>query len=235
MKAERIRLDAHYEVLFSHPAFGQMGSFAQIIEPIYNAISPEVSIPSDAIKLESGNTIANTGVTLTLFSGCYVFRTRLDGYDAYFTEIQSQKDIEQAKRYTKLFENAIRGFFTDSVSSYSKLVTSSWLTIDGGFVAADSLVRGLTSLPDACDPFQIGAKNTSSTNVEFECFNNEQHWKYVITVARSALPEADLFLGFSGQYDSGCPFDSLDKKLDHITAVTRSIVEKLNLEADIAR
>ena len=84
MRARTARFDAYYEVAFNRPAFSRVASFSQIIEPIYDAFSAEVSIPPDAIKLENGNTIATAGVTLTLFSGFSLFEARLDGYKVRF-------------------------------------------------------------------------------------------------------------------------------------------------------
>ena len=69
MKATIVWFDAYYDVSFSRPAFSRLGSFAQIIEPIHDALCSEVPIPSNAISLENGNTIATAVVTVTLFSG----------------------------------------------------------------------------------------------------------------------------------------------------------------------
>ena len=69
---------------FHRPAFSRIASFSQTVEPIYDAFSSELPIPPDAIKLETGNTIATAGVTLTLFSGFSLFEARLDGYKVHF-------------------------------------------------------------------------------------------------------------------------------------------------------
>ncbi len=228
MKARIVRFDAHYEVAFSRPAFSRIASFAQIIEPIYDAFGSELIIPSDAISLENGNTIATAGVTLTLFSGLSVFEAKLDGYKAHFLDLRSSAAIDRAKRHAKLFEDAIRGFLTDGVPAHSRLVTPSWLTVEGGIPAAVALVRRLTWLPDSDDPFQIDATNTRSL-VKFECFNNENLWKIGITIDKSALQEADLFLELSGEYTSGSHFDSFDKKANHLATVSRAVTDKLDL------
>ncbi|MXY39940.1 MAG: hypothetical protein F4160_15325 [Rhodospirillaceae bacterium] len=228
MKARIVRFDAHYEVAFSRPAFSRIASFSQIMEPIYDAFSPELIIPSDAISFESGNTIATAGVTLTLFSGLNVFEAKLDGYMAHFLDLRSPDAIDRAKRHAKLFEDAVCGFLIDGVPAHSKLVTSSWLTVEGGVAAAEALVRRLTWLPDSDDPFQIEAANTRSI-VKFECFNKDELWKMGITIEKSALPEADLFLELSGDYASDSYFDSIDNKADHISAISLAVVDKLGL------
>ena len=228
MKARIVRSDAHYEVAFSRPAFSRIASFAQIIEPIYDAFCSELIIPSDAISLENGNTIATAGVTLTLFSGFSVFEAKLDGYKAHFHDLRSSDAIDQAKQHTTLFEDAICGFLTDGIPAHSRLVTSSWLTVEGGISAAEALVRRLTWLPDSDDPFQIEATNTRSL-VKFECLNNDNLWKIGITVDKSALQKADLFLELSGEYASGSHFDSFDNKANHLATVSRAVIDKLDL------
>ena len=107
MKAQIVRIDARYEVAFSRPAFSQIASFAKIIEAIYDAFSSELKIPSDAIRLENGNTIATAGVTLTLFSGVSVFEAKLDGFKAHLLDLRSPETIDQAKRHINLFEGSL--------------------------------------------------------------------------------------------------------------------------------
>ena len=228
MKARIARFDAHYEVAFSRPAFSRIASFSQIIEPIYDAFGTDTPIPSDAIKLESGNTIATAGVTLTLFSGLTVFEAKLDGYKAHFLDLRSPEAIDQAKRHAKLFEAAICGFLADGVPGHSRIVTPSWLTVEGGQNAAETLVRNLTWLPEAHDPFEIGATNVRSL-VKFECLNTDDLWTVGITMDKSALPEAHLFLELSAEYKSDSQFDTFDKKADHLSTVTRSVIDKLGL------
>lgn len=231
MKARIVRFDAHYEVAFTRPAFSRIASFAQIIEPIYDAFSSELAIPRDAICLENGNTIATAGVTLTLFSGLSVFEARLDGYKAHFLDLRSSDAIDRAKRHAKLFEDATCGFLTEGVPAHSRVVTPSWLSLEGGIPAAEALARSLTWLPDSVDPFQIEATNTRSL-VKFECLNNSDLWKIGITVDKSALQEADLFLELSGEYASGSHFDSFDDKANHLATVSRAVIDKLGLTVE---
>ncbi len=227
MNARIVRSDTHYEVGFSRPAFSRITSFAQIIEPIYDAFCTEFEIPSDAISLENGNTIATAGVTLTLFSGLSVFEAKLDGFKAHFLDLRSSDAIDRAKRHARLFEDVVCGFLADGVPAHSRLVTPSWLSIEGGIPAAEALVRRLTWLPDSDDPFEIEATNTRSL-VKFECSNN-QLWQIGITADKSALHEADLFLELSGEYASGSHFDSFDDKANHLGRVSRAAIGKLGL------
>ena len=230
MKASIVRSDTIYEAAFSRPAFEQIASFTQIIEPICDAFCSEVIIPSEAINLGNGNSLATSGVTLTLFSGRSVFEARLDGYRACSYDLRSPEDIERAKRHAKLFESAIRGFLTDSVPAHSRFITPSWLAIEGGKTSTEALIRNLTWLPKADDPFQIGATEVHSI-VKFECINKDELWNIGITVDRdrSALPEADLFLELSGEYALGSQLDTFDKIADHFFTISQSIVDKLDL------
>ena len=231
MKARIARFDAYYEVAFSRPAFSRVASFSQIIEPIYDAFSAEVPIPPDAIKLENGNTISTAGVTLTLFSGFGSFEARLDGYKVHFLDLRSPEAIDQAKRYAKLFESAVRGFLTDGIPAHWRLITPSWLTVDGGVDAAGDLTRRLTWLPESHDPFEIGSTEVSS-QVRFNCFNTEDLWTVRVTVDKSAIPDTHLFLEISGEYAQGSHFDTLDKQAEHLSIVSKPVIDKLGLEVE---
>lgn len=231
MKARIARFDVHYEVNFSRPAFSRIASFSQIIEPIYDAFCSEMSIPSDAIKLEIGNSIDTAGVTLTLFSGLSVFEAKLDGYKAHIIDLRSRESIDQAKRHAKQFETAICGFMADGTPGLSKLITPSWLRLEGGVSAADAFVRNLTWLPESNDPFQIGTTNVRSM-VKFECSSTDEQLTVGVTVDRSALREADLFLEISTEFGVGTQFDNFDKKIDHLNSLTRSVFDKLGLEME---
>ena len=228
MKARIARFDAHYEVTFSRPAFSRIASFSQIIETIYDAFSAETPIPSDAIQLENGNTIATAGVTLTLFSGLSVFEAKLDGYKAHFLDLRSPEAIDRAKRHANLFEAAISAFLPDGAPGHSRIVTPSWFVIDGGIDAAETLIRSLTWLPESHDPFQIGATNVRSL-VKFECFNTDDLWTVGVTLDKSALLEAHLFVEIAAEYSSGSQFDTFDKKTEHLSTVSRSVIDSLGL------
>ena len=105
-------------------------SFAQIIEPIHNALSEEFVVPSDAIKIETGNSIANSGVTVSLLSGNVVFEARLDGYKAHFLNLRHPEDFDFAERCTKSFENAVTDFLSDGKAALCRMITSSWLNLE---------------------------------------------------------------------------------------------------------
>lgn len=229
MKVSVARSDAYYEVAFHRPAFSRIASFSQIVEPIYDAFSPEVPISPEAIKLEDGNTIATAGVTLTLFSGFSLFEARLDGYNARFQDLRSSEAIDQAKRHAQLFESAVCGFLADGIPAHWRLIIPSWLTVDGGMEEAEGLIRRLTWLPESNDPFEIGSTKVSS-QVRFDCFNKEDLYTVRVSVDKSAMPDTHLFLEISSEYVQGSAFNTLDKQAEHLSIVWNSVVNKLGLE-----
>ena len=231
MKAHIARLDAHYEVEFLRPAFGRIASFSQIIEKIYDSFSEEIHIPSDAIKLENGSTISTAGVTLSLFSGLSSFEARLDGYKAHFLDLQSREAIDRAKRHAKLFEAAVRGFLIDATPAHWRLVTPSWLTVDGGMDAAERLVRNFSWLPESHDSFGIGATRVSS-RVRFDCLNPDKHWAIGIILDKPVLPETHLFFEISSTYTPGTNYDTFDRMTEHLSSASKLVIEKLGLELE---
>ena len=230
MKASIIRLDAFYEVDYSRPAFSRVASFLQIMEPIYDAFSEEVQIPSDAMKLENGDTIATAGVTLNLFSGQSLFEVKLDGYKAKFYDLQSPESIEQAKRHAMLFETVVSEFMQDGIPAHWKIVLPCWLSIKelDSVKITEKLIRNFTWLPDSNDPFEIGATSVSS-GVRFDCVNLDESWNVGIMLNKSFLKGSDLFIEFSGEYQSGSRFETFNQKLEHLSSVLISVIEKLGL------
>ena len=223
-----LRFDVHYEAAFRRPIFSRMTSFLQIIEPIYDSFSAESKIPLDAISVENGNTIAAAGVTLKLFSGRSMFEVRLDGYRVHFYDLTSSERTGQAIRHARLFEEAIYGFLSDPLIGHSKLVMPSWIKLEAGDAAANSLMRKLAWHPSSSDPFEIGATSTLSL-VKFECTHQEDYCRTGIAVDKSALPEADLFLEISREYTLDSLYRSFEDKLTQLASVRRTILNKLSI------
>jgi len=228
MKASIDRLDAFYEVEFHRPAFSRVDSFVQIFEPLYDTFSKEVRIPSDALRVETGDSIATAVVSLELFSGKFLFEVKLDGYKAKFYDLQTEKDTQLAKRHAMLFEKVVSEFMEDGHPKLWKILFPCWISINesDSVKIAEQLIRNLTWLPDSHDPFEIGASSVSSV-VKFDCVNFEELWSVGILLNKSVLPGSELFVDFSGEYLLGTRFESFDQKIEHLFSVSASVIDKL--------
>lgn len=228
MKAHIERFDACYEVVFSRPSFSRLSSFVQIIEPIHDALSEELFIPPDAIRVENGNSIDTALVTVSLSSPNCVMEAKLNGYKIQFFALDEEFDIDHAKQITKYFEAAVSGFLHDGQPMIWKLMAPQWLAIDGGIESAESIIRGLTWSPDERDPFGVGATRLRPS-VMFECSNDEEIWSVGIHLNTSRLRNADLFLDIFSEYGRGSRFGTFDDKADHLTSVVDTIFDRLGL------
>ncbi len=228
MKARIARLDTLYEVGFSRPAFSRISSFVQIIEPIHDALIQELIIPSDAIRVENGNTIDSSVVSLNLASPNCVMEARLNGYRAHFSEIRNPDDLECAKKCMRRFESAASGFLQDGRPALWKLRAPFWLAVEGGTNATEHMIRQLTWRPNERDPFEIGATATRSV-AKFDSSNEEEVWSAGVHLDKSAIPEADLFLDVYSEYGSGSSYVSFDDKAEHIYKIVNTVCEKLGL------
>lgn len=230
MKASIYRIDAFYEVEFRRPVFSRIASFVDIIEPLYDSFSKEVDIiPSDAIRVENGDSIATSSIRFTLFSGQVLFEVKLDGYKVKFYNLH-KKDAERAKRYALIFERVVNEFMDDGYPKLSRILFPCWISIDTPSTTkvAEQIIRNLTWLPNSHDPFKIGASNTSS-GIRFDCNNDEELWNFGILLNKSVMPGSELFIEFSGEYILGSPYESLDRKIDHLSSVSVSALDKLGL------
>ncbi|MCY4462783.1 MAG: hypothetical protein OXC26_20655 [Albidovulum sp.] len=148
MDARVDRFDFHSDVVFTRPAFSRVASFVQIIEPLYDAFDAAgIRIPSDALCFENGNSISTAKVTLSLFSGFYTF-------EAHFLDLRSLQAVEQARRFARLFGNTVCRFLSDGLPDRYTITTPTWLTVDGGYDAAEALVRRVGWQPESNDPFR---------------------------------------------------------------------------------
>ena len=231
MKVSVARFDAVYDVVFSRPAFSRVTNFVQIIEPIHDAFSKELFVPSDAIRVENGNTISTAGVIVSLLSGNCTFEVRLDGYKAHFSNLNSTDEIDRSKRLVNLFEHAVTEFLADGTPAVSEIRAQSWLQVEGGMEAAEKFVRRLTWLPESVDPFEIGASKTRS-QVKFESISADDNWTVSVLVEKSALPNADLFLEISSGFGPGTKFNNFRKKADHFSTISSKIMKILSLSID---
>lgn len=228
MKARIERIDACYEVVFSRPSFSRLSSFVQIIEPIHDALSEELFIPPDAIRVENGNTIDTALVTVSLSSPHCVMEARLNGYKIQFFALDAEFDIDRAKQVAKYFEAAVSGFLHDGQPAMWKLMAPQWLAIEGGVEGAENIIRGLTRSPDEKDPFGVGATKMRPA-VMFECFNDEEIWSVGIHLSTSRLRNADLFLDIFSEYGRRSRFGTFDDRVDHLTGVVDKIFDRLGL------
>ena len=228
MKACIARLDAFYEVVFSRPAFSRISSFVQIIEPIHDALSQELIIPSDAMRIENGNTIDSAVVSLKLASPNFVMEARLNGYLAHFFDLRNPDDIERTKRCMRRFESAVSGFLQDGRPALWKLRARLWLIVEDGANATEHMIRQLTWRPNERDPFEIGATATHSV-AKFDSSNEEEVWSVGIYLDKSALPEADLFLDISSEYGPRSIHVSFDDRAEHLSRIANTVCGKLGL------
>lgn len=228
MKARIERLDAFYEVEFLRPAFSRISSFVQIIEPIHDALSEELTIPSDAIRFENGDTIDTALVAAILSSPNCIMEARLNGYKAQFFDLKTPTNIDQAKRCMKRFETAVSGFLHDGNPITWRLEIPFWLAAEGGMGAIENMLRQLTWCSDKKDPFGINATATRSA-VKFESYNREEFWSAGVYLDRAVLSSADMFVNISVEYGLGSKYNSFDDRVEHLTVLVKAILDALEL------
>ena len=229
MDARVGRTDYHCEVVFARPAFSRVGSFTQVIEPVYDAFTGAgIPIPADALCVENGNSIATARVTLSLHSGIQTFEARLDGFEAHFLDLRSPEASTKARESVGLFGNAVCGFLSDGVPDCSTITVPTWLKVDGGYDAADALVRSLAWKTDSNDPFGIGA-HTVPSQATFSCTNLDTNWTASIMIARSLLPDTQLFLQVGAEYRPGSGPENFVDRAEHVAEIWNSVAESIGL------
>ena len=237
MEASIFRIDASYEVSFRIPALSQIGALSLFYKSLYEVFNQELRLPSDAIELQNGTSIATTAVVLTLPNGAGILEAKLDGFKAKFQDLSIQADeINRSIQYVKLFETAVKEFFADPSLEYCSLVVPVWLTIDesDNTESVEKLLRSLTRQSDSDDPFNIGATRVCP-HLLFKCHNQEEYWDVGIHLEVSELPGSHLYVGFVGGYSMSSQhlidsqYANIEKQVEHLQSVSESVFDHLNL------
>ncbi len=229
MDARVARFDFHSDVVFTRPAFSRVASFVQIIEPLYDAFdAADIRIPSDALCFENGNSISTAKVTLSLFSGLYTFEARLDGFEAHFLDLPSLQAVEQARQFAGLFGNTVCRFLSDGLPDRYTITIPTWLTVDGGYDAAEALVRRVGWQPESNDPFRIGSQRVTS-KATFACTNIDANWTASIMIDRSQLPDTHLFLQVGAEYRQGSMPEKFVDRAKHVVEIWHSVAGSIGL------
>ena len=223
------RSDFHCEVHFARPAFSRLASFTQVIEPVYDAFARAgITIPADALCIENGKSIATAKVTLSLLSGFQTFEARLDGFEAHFLDLRSPEASAQAQKSVRLFGNAVSEFLLNGQPDHYTITVPTWLKVDGGYDAADALLRSLAWKADSNDPFGIDA-HTVTSHATFACTNLDANWTASIMIARSQLPETQLFLQVAAEYRPGSGPEKYVDMAEHVEEIWNSVAGSIGL------
>ena len=153
---------------------------------------------------------------------------RLDGFEAHFLDLRSPEASTKARESVGLFGNAVCGFLSDGVPDCSTITVPTWLKVDGGYDAADALVRSLAWKTDSNDPFGIGA-HTVPSQATFSCTNLDTNWTASIMIARSLLPDTQLFLQVGAEYRPGSGPENFVDRAEHVAEIWNSVAESIGL------
>ena len=232
MESRISAIDFRYKVEFARPAFSQIGTFTQIIEPLYDAFFDEIPNISEAIELKIGNTIASSSVVLPIRTGSAfsLLEVKLDQLEARSTKVETSQEIGRIVRHIDLFESAVYQYFTNVVPAMWSFQSSFWLVLDedNPIEKCEYLIRKFSFSPESHDLFEIGATRVRS-KIALDCINDEDQWNVEIFLDRSVLIDSHLFLQINGNYKSDPEMDSFEKKFDYLFDVLGSIVAKLGL------
>lgn len=229
MKASTKKINLIYEVEYSRPAFSRIGAFVEQIEPIYDALSENLRVPSDAIIIQNENSIASAKIIVSLFSDSWIFESRLDGYKVQIFDLYDTDHFDLAVECTGKYSDAVAGFVSDTTPEFWNLRKSSWLSIDDDAVSAADFMDQFNPYGGNHDPFGIDSTNTDA-HIIFECSNEEKFWNVAITLQKAIDPMASLFFDLSIVHSSGSKFEAADSQFQHLKSLSGAFSKKINLE-----
>ena len=172
--------------------------------------------------------VAVLKVTLSLVSGFQTFEARLDGFEAHFLDRLSPTAGAQARESVTLLGYDVFGFLSDGVPDQCTITIPTWLKADGGYDAADALIRSYAWKTDSNVPFGIGAHRVPS-QATFSCTNLDTNWTASIMIARSLLPDTQLFLQVGAEYRPGSGPENFVDRAEHVAEIWNSVAESIGL------
>ncbi len=229
MKATVAKINLRYEVGYAQPLFSQIGTFLEQIEPIYDALRQDLSVPSDAITVENGNTFATAKITVSLFSGKWVFESRLDGYKVQISDLFKTEHYDFAVKCTGKFSGAVIGFIPNATPEFWQIQKSTWLNVDDSSESVTRFLNQFNPYGDSHDPFNIDSTKTE-TSARFECSNREKFWNVWIAMEKSIDPTATLFYDVLVNHFTGSLLEDMESQSQHLKHLSDAFLKKPNLE-----
>ena len=149
---------------------------------------------------------------------------------AHLFDLRSPKAIDRAKKSTRLIGNAVCEFLSDGLPDRDTIMTPTWLTFDGGhnYDVAGALVRRLALKTDSNDRFGIGA-HTARSQATFSCTNLNMSWTASIMIAKSPLPDTQLFMRVAAERRQGSRTENFVDSVEHVAEIWNSAVGSLGL------
>ena len=187
------RMDVLHEAAFSEPSFVLLREFPPVIKKFYEVLSTRFSVSPAYTTINSTNTVADLTIRIGLFNNSAAIELRPDRMAVSLPNITSRDELIVVKDTLSLAHNALKGALPETTLSTSKFTLNTWISLEGGAIAAEDILTRCASPSHPLDASKWGA--TSSRNsLRLTSRNDAEGWDITIYGDPSLVQGSHLFL-----------------------------------------
>lgn len=230
MEYKALRMSVVYEHRFARPMFSVARVAVEVLEGIYEALSPEYAISMADLSAASAATMSEVAIRANLFGGNGFLEVNPERFHARFVGIQSNADIQTIKNTVVLAEAGMQKALNLTKFGDTSIQVSAWLTLTGGDEEGERFFEKYVQKHIA--KAELDAERAVYLiNANFS--NDNQGWRLNFLVEPSRLPGAQLFLLADATYSSGSRLEELDAKVSHLEAKIDILLKQCGLVREL--
>lgn len=230
MLFDSVRIDVTYELAFLKPAFRLAGGLVPLLSALHEELSRRFALNLSEVRPLAGTSMAEVGARVTLFNGQGVLTVAPERFTAQFHSLTGRDDLATAKDCVLLARSAIDRLRVDEEFGPTAYRLRTWLRCDG---SNDDVVSAIDRLARPLG--EVGLADLNVTNIRHayraEMESAVDGWHVAITVERSAIPAANLFLSLDYVFSAQSRFTTVDEQEHLMNEHSRRVLSHFNLEA----
>lgn len=223
MKLKLNRARITYEGSLKVPNFNLAENSAASLKKIHEKFSEIFPISASNFQVNTGSSLGEHVLGLSLFSGAGLVEFKFDSYGATFENLSDHADIRIVLECIRLLE-AVQADMGGNVTSYVSAGISTWYRCDAG---AEAVNKKLSTFKPNSLPIEAGFAGSSSVSfvASGSLSNPDERWIHTFALEPSVnLQLGDLYLNLNARYGEGGRYASLDDRYNHIDYVATSIL-----------
>jgi len=222
-------LSITYVRQLKHPMMDIGKRAVEIIDAYYDLISPRFPLSLSNLQSFAGNTMAEVGVRIMVFGENGVLEFLPDRFEARFSNLRTDGDTAIAKECVGLAEQGLDGAYPNGQWLNSSIKTKAWFKCEGGSDSVTELIDSSVGAKFHELPKSTGAGSPTFTigaDIQYE----NEGWSMGVSLAKSALPNSDLYLAVDLNYLDAGTIRDLPSRIEHFEATYKSLLAHFGLE-----
>ena len=229
MKFSLFRLDVEFQHTFAQPVFKVPKSAVEILECLYEKLNPKYPVAIADLTATAALSMGDVAIRTSLFEGKGLIEVGVEKFVARFEGLRTAEDIKIIQEVITLSEEALQSALPKMRYKGATIRSSAWLICEGTERSAEDLLDKYGRLKNDLSPRKFGAKKVKNS-IRSELVNEEAGWSINVSIERSLIPGAQLFVLCSGTYIESDKFKGFQEQASHYENVYRALLAHYGLE-----